>query len=153
MNEQHHRWVMKLKLLLAACCALAVALPAAPAEAASVIQFGRIQYDSPGSDSSANLNGEYVQIKNLSTKAVALTNWTVRDAANHIYKFGSYALPGGKTVTLRTGKGTNSGLVRYWGSGSHIWNNPGDKAYLKSAGGTQMDYCVWTTAGAGYKNC
>lgn len=145
------------RLLTAALLALGISwvLPAAPANAASAIQFGRIQYDSPGSDTrtNASINAEYVQIKNLGTATVSLTGWTVRDAANHVYKFGSYALPGKKTLTLHTGKGTNSALVRYWGSAAYIWNNPGDKAWIKTGGGTQTDYCVWTTTAPGYKNC
>ena len=130
-------------------------LPAAPASANTSIQLGRIQYDSPGSDSSsgASVNGEYVVIRNLSSRSIALTNWTLRDAANHVYKFGSYSLPAGKSLTLRSGRGTNSSLVRYWGSGWHIWNNTGDKAYLRNGSGTQVDYCAWSSAGAGYKNC
>jgi hypothetical protein len=145
------------RLLTAGLLALGISwvLPASPAQAASAIQFGRAQYDSPGSDTrtNASINAEYVQIKNLGTAAVTLTGWTVRDAANHVYKFGTYRLAGKQTLTLRTGKGTNSALVRDWGSAAYIWNNPGDKAWIKSAGGTQADYCVWTTTAPGYKNC
>lgn len=54
---------------------------------------------------------------------------------------------------LRTGKGTNTSTTRCRGSGYHVWNNTGDKAYLRTAVGTGMDYCVWTTSGAGCKNC
>jgi hypothetical protein len=31
---------------------------------------------------------------------------------------------------LYTKKGANSAAEIYWGSGSSIWNNDGDKAYL-----------------------
>jgi len=99
------------------------------------------------------VNGEYVVIRNLGASAVSLTRWTVRDAANHVYTFGTFSSPGYKSVTLRSGKGTNSATVRNWGSGWHIWNNPGDKAYLRNASGTQLDYCAWTTSSPGYKNC
>ena len=136
-------------------CAALVAVTAAPAEAASAIQFGRIQYNSPGTDRNTNLsvNGEYVVIKNLGYTARSLTGWTVRDAQNHVYKFGTFTLGARKSVVLRTGKGTNTSSTRYWGLGWHVWNNTGDKAYLRTAAGTGMDYCAWTSSGAGYKIC
>ena len=136
-------------------CAALVAVSGAPAEAASAIQFGRIQYNSPGTDRATNVsvNGEYVVIKNLGRTARSLTGWTVRDAQNHVFKFGTFTLGAGKSVVLRSGKGTNTSTTRYWGAGYHIWNNTGDKAYLRTAAGTGMDYCVWTTSGAGYKIC
>jgi Lamin Tail Domain len=136
-------------------CAVLVAVTAVPAEAASPIQFGRIQYDSPGTDRATNVsvNGEYVIIKNLGSTARSLTGWTVRDAQNHVYKFGAFTLGAHKSVVLRTGKGKNTSATRFWGLGWHVWNNTGDKAYLRTAAGTAMDSCVWTTRGLGYKNC
>jgi Lamin Tail Domain len=128
----------------------------APAKATSPIQFGRIQYNSPGTDTTANasVNGEYVVIRNLGYTARSLTGWTVRDAAkNHVYRFGTFTLGARKSIVLRTGKGTNTSITRYWGLGWHVWSNTGDRVYLRSAAGTGMDYCAWTTSGVGYKVC
>lgn len=147
---------MLVRAVLAAVgCAALVATTAVSAEATSPIQFGRIQYNSPGTDRATNVsvNGEYVVIKNLGTTARSLTGWTVRDAQNHVYKFGTFTLGAHKSVVLRTGKGTNTSTTRYWGLGWHVWNNTGDKAYLRTAAGTGMDSCAWTTSGPGYKNC
>lgn len=146
---------MLARALLIACFTAAASLTAAPAEAASAIQFGTIQYDSPGSDSgsSTSLNAEYVVIKNIGTTSRSLTGWTVRDTASHVYKFGTFTLGAGKTVVLRTGKGTTSSTTRYWGQTWYVWNNTGDKAYLRNASGTSMDYCAWTSVGSGYKYC
>jgi hypothetical protein len=121
----------------------------------SPIQLGRIQYNSPGSDQATNVsvNGEYVTLKNLATTTRSLTGWTVRDTANHVYTFGTFALGAGKSVTLRTGKGTNTSSTRYWGRGSHVWNNTVGKAYLRDAAGTGMDSCGWAAGGPGYKSC
>lgn len=132
-----------------------IASLAPPAQAAGVVQLGRIQYNSPGTDTATNssVNGEYVVIKNLSSRAVSLTGWTLRDAQSHVYKFGTYSLGAYKTVTVHTGKGANSTLVRYWGMGYHVWNNGGDTAVLKNAAGVGMDSCRWTSAGRGYLNC
>ncbi|WP_202805881.1 lamin tail domain-containing protein [Actinopolymorpha alba] len=125
------------------------------AEAASSIQFGRIQYDSPGSDtgSNASLNAEWVVLKNVGSRAVSLRGWTVRDAQRHVYTFGTFTLNSGASVTLHTGTGTNSSTHRYWGSRAYIWNNSGDTATLKTASGTTADTCAWTSTGSGYKNC
>ena len=148
---------MSVRAALAALgCAALIAVGTVPAEAAvSTIQFGRIQYNSPGTDraTNASVNGEYVVVKNLGRTARSLTGWTVRDAQNHVYKFGAFTLGAGKSVVLRTGKGTNTSTTRYWGSGYHVWNNSGDKAYLRTAAGANMDYCAWTSTGAGYKIC
>ena len=95
--------------LLSTAAAVAV-LPTAAAHAASPLQLGRIQYDSPGTDTRTNssLNAEYVTIKNLGSSARSLTGFTVRDAQNHVYKFGSFTLRAGRTVRLHTGHGTNT---------------------------------------------
>ena len=143
-------------LLAAATCAAAATLTTAgPAQAVSPIQLGKIQYDSPGTDSRTNtsLNGEYVVIKNTGTTSRVLTGWTLRDASNHVYRFGTFTLGAGRTVVVRTGKGTNTASTRYWGSGNYVWNNTGDKAYLRASNGTSIDYCAWSSKGLGYKNC
>jgi len=126
-----------------------------PAPAAIPIQLGRIQYNSPGTDTTANanVNGEYVVIRNLGSTARSLTGWTLRDAHYHVYKFGTFTLGARKSVVLRTGKGANTSTTRYWGSGYHVWYNTGDRAYLRTAAGTGVDYCAWTTSGPGYKIC
>lgn len=142
-------------LLVTATVAFAI-LPIAGAEAASSIQFRRLQYDSPGPDNrtNASLNAEYFQLRNVGTRTVNLAGWYVRDAAGHTYKFTTtFNLRPGYTVTVRTGKGTNTSANRYWGSGAYIWNNTGDKAYLRNRAGTLMDSCSWSSVGAGYKNC
>jgi len=125
------------------------------AEAASPLQFGRIYYDSPGSDTrtNASLNAEWAIVKNVTGSTRCLTNWTVRDAAGHVYKFGSFCLGANKYVYLHTGRGTNTATHRYWGSGNYIWNNTGDKAYLRNGSGTLMDSCSWSSVGSGYKYC
>ena len=126
-----------------------------PAEAASPIQLGRIQYDSPGKDTTANasVNGEYVSVTNLGSRPVVLTRWTVRDLKNHVYTFGTYTLPAQRTVVIRTGRGTNGPLVRHWNRGWHVWNNTGDRASLRSAKGALMDTCSWDKHSGGAVRC
>lgn len=139
---------------LALSTAAAVAT-AAPAEATPILKIVKVYYDSPGSDTRTNtsINGEYVVIKNMTTTARSLTGWTVRDTSAHIYKFGTFSLGAGKTVVLRTGKGTNSSTTRYWGQTNYVWNNDKDTAYLRNSGGTAIHYCAYNSTAYDYKNC
>jgi hypothetical protein len=75
---------MRIRALLVACLLTALSLIALPANAASAIQFRKIQYDPSGSDVRTNyqLNREYVTITNTGTTTRTLTGWTVRDLAN-----------------------------------------------------------------------
>ena len=132
-----------------------LAVGAAPAEAASPLQFGRIYYDSPGSDTRTNtsLNAEYAIVKNVTGVTRCLTGWTVRDAAGHIYKFGTFCLGAYKSVYLHTGHGTNTASHRYWNSGNYIWNNTGDKATLVKPNGSIRDTCKWGPSPPAFKKC
>ncbi|MET8863607.1 lamin tail domain-containing protein [Nonomuraea sp. NPDC004580] len=151
-------------LLTAALLAASVVAVAQPAYAAApAVQITKIYYDSPGSpDNGGNssLNGEYVQVRNMTKKAVNLRGWTVRDATrrqDHIYTFGTFTLKPGKTVALRTGKGKDTSTTRYWGrSGgtlAYIWNQSSDTAYLRNAAGKLIDSCSYNSSRHDYKVC
>jgi lamin tail-like protein len=120
------------------------------ASATGSVQIYKIYFNSPGTDTRSNtsLNAEYVVIKNKGTSNRSLTSWTLRDAAGHVYKFGSFTLRAGYSVTVHTGKGTNTSTHRYWGSANYIWNNTGDTAYLKNSSGTTQDYCRYSGSGS-----
>ena len=136
--------------------AVAATLVAAPAEAANpTLHFSYALPNSPGtpdSGSNTSLNSEWVRIKNSSsTHTYTLSGWTVRDKSGHSYKFGTYALHPGESVTIHTGKGTNTHTNRYWGLTWYVWNNGGDTAYLKNTSGTTKDYCSWGSKGDSVK--
>jgi hypothetical protein len=88
-------------------------------------------------------NQEYVKITNGGKASVNLNGWKIQDQdAKHTYKFSSYNLKSKSTVTLKSGKGKNSGSTLYWGKDIFIWNNHdpkhnenGDTAYLYNAQG------------------
>jgi hypothetical protein len=145
---------MRIPALLIACLVVASSFIALPANAAGAIQFRKIQYDPPGSDTRTNsqLNAEYVTIKNTGTTTRTLTGWTVRDPQNHVYTFSSFKLGPGQSVRLHTGNGTDTAHHLYWGRGWYVWNNTGDKAILRSSGGTLKDTCTWGD-GSGIKYC
>ncbi|MGB9941246.1 MBL fold metallo-hydrolase [Methanosarcina sp.] len=81
--------------------------------------------------SDLNLQDEWVQISNKGSSPVSLNGWKIEDEGNkHTYTFQSYTLNTGTTVTVFTGKGTNSATELYWQLDDPIWNNDGDTAYL-----------------------
>lgn len=134
----------------------ALALAASPAQAATgSVHLYKIYYNSPGSDtrSTTSLDAEYVQIKNTTSKAASLKGWTLTDASAHRYTFTTYTLGAGKTVTVHTGKGTNTTANRYWGSGNYIWNNDKDTATLKNSTGAKTDTCSYNSTKTSYKMC
>lgn len=126
----------------------------APGPALAAIKLGKIQYDSPGSDGGSNssLNAEYVRISNTGNKTRSLSGWTLRDPDNHVYRFGTFKLAAGASVTVHTGKGSNAKAHRYWQRSSYVWNNTGDKAVLKSKAGSAVDTCAWKD-GDGVRFC
>lgn len=134
---------------------IALLLIGASPALAGPIQFGKIQYDPPGVDTRTNaqLNAEYVTLRNTGTRRVNLYGWTVRDVAGHVYRFGGtlYLRPG-YTVRIHTGKGTNTATHRYWRRSWYVWNNTGDTARLRNRAGTLMDRCRWGD-GIGYTYC
>ena len=105
---------------------LAVVLVAAAAVApvsSGAIRITKISYDPPGSDrgSNSSLNAEWIRIKNTGSSAKALTGWTIRDVASHVYR---------------------------WDNGWYIWNNDGDTARLKNRSGTTVDSCSYSGSGS-----
>lgn len=81
--------------------------------------------------SGLNLQDEWIQISNTGPSPISLDGWKIEDeGSKHTYTFPSYTLNGGSTVTLYTGKGTNSVTELYWQLDDPILNNDGDAAYL-----------------------
>src|SRR3954447_13783307 len=119
------------------------------ATASAGIRITQINFDSPGADTGSNssLNAEWVRLKNTGSSGKVISGWTVRDTSNHVYKFGMFKLGAGKSVTIHTGKGSNTASNRYWRSDEYIWNNDGDRAKLKSKAGNVIDTCSYSGSG------
>lgn len=142
--------------VLSSIAALALVTGATPATAAApAVKIVKVVYDSPGPDKGGNtsLNAEQVVIKNVSTKAQTLTGWTLRDKQNHVFRFPTFQLAAGQSVTVHTGKGTATQQHRYYNAAWYIWNNTGDQAILRNAAGATIHTCTWTSVGTGSKNC
>lgn len=95
--------------------------------------------ESTVSVSDLSLQDEWVEITNRGSSPVSLTGWKIEDdGSKHTYTFPSCTLDSQATVTLYTGEGTNTATELYWGSGSPIWNNDGDTAYLYDNSGNMV---------------
>ena len=121
----------------------------ASAATVPVVYIHEIQYSPAGPDvpvTTAKLNGEWVLLTNTTARSVAMTNWTLRDKAGHVYRFPRFVLGAHKSVYVHTGTGTNSAINLYWGhkppsSFSYVWNNSGtEPARLENAAGRTVDY-------------
>lgn len=119
------------------------------------VRITKIAFDPAGADSpvtNAKLNAEWIRVTNHFHSARKLTGWKIRDASGHVYKFGTLKLAAGASVRLHTGKGTNTKANRYWKLNNYVWNNGGDTAVLKNAGGTVIDRCPYNGTGSA-TNC
>ncbi|MGB9927602.1 MAG: MBL fold metallo-hydrolase [Methanosarcina sp.] len=86
--------------------------------------------------SDLNLQNEWVKLSNQGSSPISLKSWKIEDeGSKHTFTFPVYTLGPEATLTLHTGKGENSATEIYWGSGSPIWNNDGDTAYLYNSNG------------------
>jgi len=99
-------------------------------------------YDAAGNDWD-NLNDEYIIIRNLGDTAMSLTGWQLVDLVGHTFTFPEFSLNPGGTITVYTGSGTNTATALYWGSGSPIWNNDHDTAYLYDPNMNLIDKKSW----------
>jgi len=137
----------RLGALIGTALTFAILVPATAGEAvaASPVRISSVQYDSPGSDTGTNYsrNAEWVRITNYSSTKRSLSGWTLRDAQNHVYRFGTFSLGAGKSVRVHTGRGTNTSTDRYWGSSWYVWNNTNDKAILRNSAGTTVSSRSW----------
>jgi hypothetical protein len=140
-------------LLFAGSAAAQPSIPAATA--GHRIQIHEIWYNSPGPDTGTNasLNAEWVELYNTSTTRISLKNWTLRDAAGHVFVFHRYSLGGHRYVKIHTGHGTGSRTDRYWNSNWYIWNNTGDRAKLEDNHGGKVDSCSYTGTSAEHVFC
>jgi competence protein ComEC len=85
---------------------------------------------------------EYVEIRNDDSRSIQLTNWTLRDNGNHVFTFPTFTITSGQTCRVYTNQAHPESCGFNYSSGSAIWNNSGDCAYLRNSVGTDIDsYC------------
>ena len=144
------RTAVSLALSVAVAVGVGIAVPSAATAATPPIRIVKIQYDSPGSDTGSNssLNAEYVVLKNTTSTNRSLTGWTLRDKTGYTYRFPTFTLKAGASVTIHTGKGSATTTHRYYNRTWYVWNNTGDTAYLRDSKGVLRDSWAFKDASA-----
>ena len=92
------------------------------------------------------LNGEWVELRNRAEVPVSLRGWTLGNGAGAVYRFGPGRGPGGATVRVHTGHGTNTARHRYWQRTRLVWPNARGRATLKAPGPRLADACRYAGA-------
>ena len=106
------------------------------------VDFGRVRPDPPG-DESQTPNEEWVEVVNTGSTPVDLTGWGLRDeSASHRFTFpDGFRLAPGAAVLVRSGCGRDTATDLHWCvSGSAVWNNDGDTAFLTDPRGNVVVY-------------
>lgn len=119
---------------------------ASPATASTSVRITRIHYGQTGT----NLNTEYIIFKNVTGSTRTITGWKILSAPssdNQYYVFPTTSLAPGASITLYSGRGTNTVTRRYWNSTSPKWNNDGDLAVLTTKAGYKVDTCQYAGGG------
>jgi hypothetical protein len=138
MFSRSIRAALALSIIGLALAALPASNPPMAA-AAGCLRISATNFDGPGDDN-YQLNGEWVRIKNTCSSGKGIGGWKVHDYNRiHTYTFPAGTRIGaGSSITLYSGKGSNTASKRYWGrSYGAVWNNdPPEYAYLRNASGS-----------------
>jgi len=85
---------------------------------------------------------EYVEIKNNDTFAIQLGNWTLSDAANHVFTFPSFVIQPGQVCRIYTNENHPEWCGFNYGSGLPIWSDTRGCGYLSNNQSKQIhQYC------------
>jgi micrococcal nuclease len=106
---------------------------------ASPLKIVRVEYDPPGDDT-LDLDQEYIAFQVL--VAGSLRGYAVEDESGKHFDFPDRVYQKGQTITLHSGRGTDTATDLYWGvSGSAIWNNDGDTVKVLDPQGHVVESC------------
>ncbi|MEM7128156.1 MAG: phospholipase D-like domain-containing protein [Chloroflexota bacterium] len=107
----------------------------------AIVRIDHIVYNP---EEGEDVDGEYIRIHNIGGAATELTNWTLRDVADNTYTFPTITIQSSQAITIWTRIGEDDESNLYWGrSGSAIWNNRGDTAWLYTDEGIARDVCAY----------
>jgi len=98
------------------------------------VRIAHLEYNPPGPD----VSGEYALIQNSASVSADLSGWTLSDVVYHTYRFPQFVLSARGFVRVWTKQGENTATDLYWGRRAAIWNNVGDKAFLRDSRGLLM---------------
>lgn len=123
-----------VEVVIAAEAGVAAAGLAASRDSADAVHSGGIELsihaDAPGNDH-YNLNGEFVILRNGTSRTIGIAGWTLCDLARHCYVFPkAAAIAPGDSAIVYTGPGPDDGRHFYMHFRQAVWNNDGDVAVL-----------------------
>lgn len=107
----------------------------------ATVVIDAVNANPPGNDNLVP-NEEWVSIRNTGPTGIDLTGWLMRDnSSSHRYPFpDGFVIGPTAVVTIHTGCGPDSSTDLHWcQSGSMIWNNSGDTAFLIDPAGNIHD--------------
>jgi micrococcal nuclease len=103
------------------------------ASTSSPLKIADVRYNPPGDDT-LDLDEEYVVFQVLATGS--LRGYAVEDESGHHFDFSDRTYQKGQTITLHSGRGTDTQSDLYWGAtGAAIWNNDGDMVKILDSSG------------------
>jgi len=100
--------------------------PTETSEPFAYIEITDLEFDPPGEE----VQGEFVVISNQGSANENMTGWKLKNEENVTFRFPTFILKAGATVSVWTRAGMNTATDLYWGSETAIWNNQGDCATL-----------------------
>lgn len=93
------------------------------------LEIGPVQVDPPGWDRD-NLNGEWVTVVNRAATSIDLDGWVIRDdTTGHRFELGG-ALEPDQTLTVRSGRGSDTTTERHLNETFPVWSNDGETVLL-----------------------
>jgi endonuclease YncB( thermonuclease family) len=110
-----------------------------------------VNWDADGNDD-ADVDGEWVVVRNDGPAAVAIGGWTLRDSALRSFTFPAGATIGPHaTITLHVGSGTPGDAVFFWGQSKPVFENAtadgdgamGDGGYLFDPRGNLRAFSIF----------
>jgi endonuclease YncB( thermonuclease family) len=98
-----------------------------------------VNWDADGNDA-ADLNGEWIRVRNDGDAPVPVGGWVLRDAALREYRLpDGAAVPGGGALTLFVGSGPSGGDAFHWGQHEPVFENATYDAVANGDGGFLFD--------------
>ena len=80
----------------------------------------------------SDVTAEWIEITALGNN-YDMSNYTLKDSANHTYTFSEFILDSENKVRVHTGIGNDTDTDLFWNRASAIWNNDGDTAILSNS--------------------
>jgi len=103
-----------------------------------------VHENAPGDDTT-NPNGEWIRIRNVSTRTIDLRDWQIFSTPYQLNPTASRPMAPNGTVTIFVGRGTNDNDTLYWQQNSGILRNTGDSVVLLSPHRDVADCVTWGT--------